>query len=191
MQAHIQSLTMCPRRMMQHNFRSSNSIHIDTQDLMRQQQIRVEIRLTSLEEDLRAVRINSDNMQQYLLNIGVTVSRRLDSVTQAVNTLGVVALHGAAGIRRFGTSVLGLLTNMHSTIMGRLERPLHLGPSFTFEDYLGVEFLIITWTHGSRLRGRFKASTKARMAAGVLRRGDSCCRTGRPGKRLIEMFIGG
>jgi hypothetical protein len=52
--------------MMQHNFRSSNSIHIDTQDLMRQQQIRVEIRLTSLEEDLRAVRINSDNMQQYL-----------------------------------------------------------------------------------------------------------------------------
>ncbi|KFA76956.1 hypothetical protein S40288_05209 [Stachybotrys chartarum IBT 40288] len=159
------------RRLMQRNFDNSKSIHIDTQDLMKQLQTKFDSRLTSLEDELRAVRTNSDTMQQYLLAVGVILTRRLDTITQAVNTFGVAALHGASGIRWFWTSVLGLLTSMHSTIIGRPERPLHLGPFFTFEDYMGVEAVVLlnfidSWSafEGS-IQGKYKGRKGGRRVA--------------------------
>ncbi|KAF4990011.1 hypothetical protein FDECE_14526 [Fusarium decemcellulare] len=158
-------------RLMQRNFDSSQKDQSDTQELMRKLQSDFGDRLASLEDELRAVRTTSSNTQQYLLTMGAVVTMRLDTMTQAVNSLGIVVLRGASGICSLGTSVLTLLSTMHNSIMGRLERPPHIGPFFTFEDYLGVDSIILlnfvdSWNafEGS-LHGKFKGRKGGRRVA--------------------------
>ncbi|KAJ3547069.1 hypothetical protein NM208_g1698 [Fusarium decemcellulare] len=158
-------------RLMQRNFDSSQKDQSDTQELMRKLQNDFGDRLASLEDELRAVRTTSSNTQQYLLTMGAVVTMRLDTMAQAVNSLGIVVLRGASGICSLGTSILTLLSTMHNSIMGRLERPPHMGPFFTFEDYLGVDSIILlnfvdSWNafEGS-LYGKFKGRKGGRRVA--------------------------
>ncbi|KAF5976244.1 hypothetical protein FBULB1_7019 [Fusarium bulbicola] len=143
----------------------------DTQELVNKLQKDFGDRFASLEDELRTVRTNSANTQQRLIDIGMLVTRRLDMVTQTVNSLGVAVLRGVTGMSYLGTSVLSLLSTMHDTIMTRLERPPHMGPYFTFEDYLGVDSIILlnfvdSWNafEGS-LHGKFKGRKGGRRVA--------------------------
>ncbi|KAF5591232.1 vegetative cell wall gp1 [Fusarium subglutinans] len=158
-------------RLMERNFDSSKKDQSDTQELVSKLHKDFNDRFTSLEDDLRAVRTNSANTQQYLIDIGMVVTRRLDMVTQTVNSLGGVVLRSASGISFIGTSVLSLLSTMHNTIINRLERPPRMGPYFTFEDYLGVDSIILlnfvdSWNafEGS-LHGKFKGRKGGRRVA--------------------------
>lgn len=156
---------------MAHKLDSSQKDQNDTQKLVSKLQKDFDDRFTSLEDELRAARTNSANTQQYLLDISVVITRRLDIVTQTVNSLGVAVLRGVSGLSYLGTSVLCLLSTMHSNIIGRLERPPHMGPFFTFEDYLGVDSIILlnfvdSWNafEGS-LHGKFKGRKGGRRVA--------------------------
>ncbi|CVK98806.1 uncharacterized protein FMAN_08427 [Fusarium mangiferae] len=158
-------------RLMERSFDSSQKEHSETHELVSKLQKDFGDRFTSLEDELRAVRTNSANTQQYLLDISMVVTRRLDIVTQTVNSLGVAVLRGVSGMSYFGTSVLSLLSAMHNNIIGRLERPPHMGPYFTFEDYLGVDSIILlnfvdSWNafEGS-LHGKFKGRKGGRRVA--------------------------
>ncbi|KAF5703318.1 vegetative cell wall gp1 [Fusarium mundagurra] len=143
----------------------------DTQQLVSKLQKDFDDRFSSLEDELRAVKTMSGNTQQCLVDIGMVVTRRLDIVTQTVNSLGIAVLRGVSGMSYLGTSVLSLLSTMHTNIMGRLERPPHMGPFFTFEDYLGVDSIILlnfvdSWNafEGS-LHGKFKGRKGGRRVA--------------------------
>ncbi|KAL5619941.1 hypothetical protein FOBRF1_003187 [Fusarium oxysporum] len=158
-------------RLMERNFNSSQKDQSDTQELVSKLQKDFGDRFTCLEEELRAVKTTSANTQQYLINISVVVTRRLDIVTQTVNSLGLAVLRGVSGMSYLGTSVLSLLSTMHNNIIGRLERPPHMGPYFTFEDYLGVDSIILlnfvdSWNafEGS-LHGKFKGRKGGRRVA--------------------------
>ncbi|CVL13455.1 hypothetical protein FPRO06_07789 [Fusarium proliferatum] len=158
-------------RLMAHKLDSSQKDQNDTQKLVSKLQKDFDDRFTSLEDELRAARTNSANTQQYLLDISVVITRRLDIVTQTINSLGVAVLRGVSGLSYLGTSVLCLLSTMHSNIIGRLERPPHMGPFFTFEDYLGVDSIILlnfvdSWNafEGS-LHGKFKGRKGGRRVA--------------------------
>ncbi|KAF5980763.1 vegetative cell wall gp1 [Fusarium coicis] len=122
----------------------------DTQELVSKLQKDFDDRFSSLEDELRAVKTMSGNTQQCLVDIGMVVTRRLDLVTQTVNSLGFAVLRG---------------------VWGRLERPPHMGPFFTFEDYLGVDSIILlnfvdSWNafEGS-LHGKFKGRKGGRRVA--------------------------
>ncbi|KAH7200497.1 hypothetical protein DER44DRAFT_731503 [Fusarium oxysporum] len=158
-------------RLMERNFNSSQKDQSDTKELVSKLQKDFGDRFTCLEEELRAVKTTSANTQQYLLNISMVVTRRLDIVTQTVNSLGLAVLRGVSGMSYLGTSVLSLLSTMHNNIIGRLERPPHMGPYFTFEDYLGVDSIILlnfvdSWNafEGS-LHGKFKGRKGGRRVA--------------------------
>ncbi|RBA17583.1 hypothetical protein FPRO05_11298 [Fusarium proliferatum] len=158
-------------RLMERSFDTSQKEHNETQELVSKLQKDFGDRFTSLEDELRAVRTNSANTQQYLLDISMVVTSRLDIVTQTVNSLGVAVLRGVSGMSYLGTSVLSLLSTMHNNIIGRLERPPHMGPYFTFEDYLGVDSIILlnfvdSWNafEGS-LHGKFKGRKGGRRVA--------------------------
>ncbi|KAF5243244.1 hypothetical protein FANTH_8253 [Fusarium anthophilum] len=158
-------------RLMERNFDSSKKDQSDTQELVSRLQKDFGDRFASLEDELRTVRTNSANMQQHLLDVGMVVTRRLDMVTQTVNSLGVAVLRGVSGMSYLGTSVLSLLSTMHDTIINRLERPPRMGPYFTFEDYLGVDSIILlnfvdSWNafEGS-LHGKFKGRKGGRRVA--------------------------
>ncbi|KAF5695365.1 vegetative cell wall gp1 [Fusarium denticulatum] len=158
-------------RLMERKFDSSKKDQSDTQELVNKLQKDFDHRFASLEDELRTVRTNSANTQQYLIDIGMIVTRRLDMVTQTVNSLGVAVLRGFSGMSYLGTSVLSLLSTMHDTIINRLERPPQIGPYFTFEDYLGVDSIILlnfvdSWNafEGS-LHGKFKGRKGGRRVA--------------------------
>ncbi|KLP08580.1 uncharacterized protein FFMR_10216 [Fusarium fujikuroi] len=158
-------------RLMERSFDTSQKEHSETQELVSKLQKDFGDRFTGLEDELRAVRTNSANTQQYLLDISMVVTSRLDIVTQTVNSLGVAVLRGVSGMSYLGTSVLSLLSTMHNNIIGRLERPPHMGPYFTFEDYLGVDSIILlnfvdSWNafEGS-LHGKFKGRKGGRRVA--------------------------
>ncbi|RBQ72544.1 hypothetical protein FVER14953_13263 [Fusarium verticillioides] len=158
-------------RLMERNFDTSKKDQSDTQELVNKLQKDFDDRFSSLEDELRAVKTMSGNTQQCLVDIGMVVTRRLDLVTQTVNSLGFAVLRGVWGMSYLGTSVLSLLSTMHSNIIGRLERPLHMGPFFTFEDYLGVDSIILlnfvdSWNafEGS-LHGKFKGRKGGRRVA--------------------------
>ncbi|KAF5661361.1 hypothetical protein FCIRC_11840 [Fusarium circinatum] len=158
-------------RLMERNFDSSKKDQSDIQELVNRLQKDFGDRFASLEDELRTVRTNSANMQQHLLDVGMVVTRRLDMVTQTVNSLGVAVLRGVSGMSYLGTSVLSLLSTMHDTIINRLERPPRMGPYFTFEDYLGVDSIILlnfvdSWNafEGS-LHGKFKDKKGGRRVA--------------------------
>ncbi|KAG5746416.1 hypothetical protein H9Q70_010885 [Fusarium xylarioides] len=158
-------------RIMERNFDSSQKDQSDTQDLVSKLQKDFGDRFASLEDELRAVKTMSDNTQQYLVDIGIVITRRLDMVTQTVNSLGVAVLRGVSGISYLGTSVLSLLFTMHNNVLSRLERPPHMGPYFTFEDYLGVDSIILlnfvdSWNafEGS-VHGKFKGRKGGRRVA--------------------------
>ncbi|KAH7316832.1 hypothetical protein B0I35DRAFT_434083 [Stachybotrys elegans] len=158
------------RRLMQRNFDSTKHIHTDTQDLLKHLQ-NVNTRMATIEDELRAVRTTTKHSQQYLLAVSVIVTQRLDNVTQAVSTLGTAALQGASGIRWLGTVVLGQLANIHSIVMGRIERPTHMGAFFTFDDYMGVESIILldfvdSWSafEGS-IHGKYKGRKGGRRVS--------------------------
>ncbi|SCV34348.1 uncharacterized protein FFB14_04829 [Fusarium fujikuroi] len=158
-------------RLVERSFDTSQKEHSETQELVSKLQKDFGDRFTSLEDELRAVRTNSANTQQYLLDISMVVTRRLDIVTQTVNSLGVAVLRGVSGMSYLGTSVLSLLSTMQNNIMSRLERPPHMGPYFTFEDYLGVDSIILlnfvdSWNafEGS-LHGKFKGRKGGRRVA--------------------------
>ncbi|KAF5533466.1 vegetative cell wall gp1 [Fusarium napiforme] len=129
----------------------------DTQELVTKLQRDFDDRFSILEDELRAVKTMSGNTQQCLVDI--------------VNSLGVAVLRGVWGMSYLGTSVLSLLSTMHTNIIGRLERPPHMGPFFTFEDYLGVDSIILlnfvdSWNafEGS-LHGKFKGRKGGRRVA--------------------------
>ncbi|KAF5646507.1 vegetative cell wall gp1 [Fusarium tjaetaba] len=158
-------------RLMERNFDTSQKDQSDTQQLMSKLQKDFDDRFTSLEDELRAARAMSANTQQSLVEIGMIVTRRLDSITQMVNSLGIAVLRGFSGMSYLGTSVLSLLSAMHTNILGRLERPPHMGPYFTFEDYLGVDSIILlnfvdSWNafEGS-LHGKYKGRKGGRRVA--------------------------
>ncbi|KAF5615411.1 hypothetical protein F52700_13381 [Fusarium sp. NRRL 52700] len=158
-------------RLMERKLDGTKKDQSDTQELVSKLQKDFGDRFASLENELRTVRTNSANMQQHLLDIGMVVTRRLDLVTQTVNSLGVAVLRGVSGMSYLGTSVLSLLSTMHDTILNRLERPPHMGPYFTFEDYLGVDSIILlnfvdSWNafEGS-LHGKFKGRKGGRRVA--------------------------
>ncbi|RGP78355.1 vegetative cell wall gp1 [Fusarium longipes] len=143
----------------------------DTQELVNKLQKDFDDRFTGLEDELRAVKAMSGNTQQHLLAIGMVIVRRIDMATQTINSIGVAVLRGVSSISYFGTSVLSLLSAMHSNLRGRLERPPHMGPYFIFEDYLGVESIILlsfmdSWNafEGS-LYGKFKGRKGGRRVA--------------------------
>ncbi|KAF5632456.1 vegetative cell wall [Fusarium sp. NRRL 25303] len=158
-------------RLMEQKLDSSQKDQSSTQELVSKLQKDFGDRFSSLEDELRAVRTNSVNTQQYLLDISMVVTRRLDIVTQTVNSLGVAVLRGVSGMSYLGTSVLSLLSTMHNNIIGRLERPPHMGPYFTFEDYLGVDSIILlnfvdSWnTFEGSLHGKFKGRKGGRRVA--------------------------
>ncbi|KAF5694432.1 hypothetical protein FGLOB1_14213 [Fusarium globosum] len=158
-------------RLMERKLDSSQKNQSDTQELVSKLQKDFGDRFSSLEDELRAVRVNSANTQQYLLDISMVITTRLDIVTQTVDSLGVAVLRGVSGLSYLGTSILSLLFTMHSNILGRLERPPHMGPYFTFEDYLGVDSIILlnfvdSWNafEGS-LHGKFKGRKGGRRVA--------------------------
>ncbi|KAF5585036.1 hypothetical protein FPCIR_8469 [Fusarium pseudocircinatum] len=158
-------------RLMERKFDSSKKDQSDTQELVNKLHKDFNDRFTCLEDELRAVRTNSANTQQYLIDISMIITRRLNVLTQIVNSLGVVVLRGVSGMSFLGTSVLSLLSTMHNSIMNRLERPPHMGPYFTFEDYLGVDSIILlnfvdSWNafEGS-LHGKFKGRKGGRRVA--------------------------
>ncbi|KAF5577180.1 hypothetical protein FPANT_10572 [Fusarium pseudoanthophilum] len=158
-------------RLMERNFDTRQKDHSDTQELMSKLQKDFGDRFSRLEDEVRASRAMSANTQQYLVDLGIIVTRRLDMVAETVNTLAFSVLRGVSGMSYLGTSVLSLLSTMHSNIMGRLERPPHMGPYFTFEDYLGVDSIILlhfvdSWNafEGS-LHGKFKGRKGGRRVA--------------------------